>query len=108
MVHIALNAVTKLERNFVTTLVMDQVSIHGGWIEDVHLFSNIMTNIRFVMKQDRIASFVAALSSVGLEVSGISEHPIANESNVDCNGSLQITFVHNEPDLKRDVPRVPG
>lgn len=23
-------------------------------------------------------------------------------------GTLQITFVHNEPDLRRDIPAVPG
>ncbi len=108
MAHIALNAVTKLERNFVTTLVMDQVSIHGGWIEDVHLFSNIMTNIRFVMKQDRIATFVQAFAEVGLEIGGLSEIPPTSEGSVDFNCSLQITFVHDEPDLIREIPRVPG
>ena len=38
MPHIALSAVTKLERNFVTTMVMDEVSAQGGWVEDVYLF----------------------------------------------------------------------
>jgi hypothetical protein len=108
MAHIALSAVTKLERNFVTTLVMDEVSAQGGWVEDVHLFSNIMTNIRFAMKHDRLAAFVAALAGAGLEVSGMSELPIQNDSRADFNCSLQITFVHNEPDLKREIPRVPG
>lgn len=108
MPHISLSAVTKLERNFVTTMVMDEVSAQGGWVEDVHLFSNIMTNIRFVMKQDRLAVFVAALAGVGFEVSGVSEFPIQNVSRADFNCSLQITFVHNEPDLKREIPHVPG
>jgi hypothetical protein len=108
MPHIALIAVTKLERNFVTTLVMDEISAQGGWVEDVHLFSNIMTNICFVMKQDRLAAFVAAFVGAGLVVSGMSEFPIQNDSRADFNWSLQFTFVHNEPDLKREIPRVPG
>lgn len=108
MPHISLSAVTKLERNFVTTLVMDEISAQGGWVEDVHLFSNIMTNIRFVMKQDSFAPFVTALSDVGLEISGMSEDPTASDSNIDASGSLQITFVHEEPDLSREIPKIPG
>jgi hypothetical protein len=108
MPHISLSAVTKLERNFVTTMVMDEVSAQGGWVEDVHLFSNIMTNIRFVMKQDSLAPFVQVLAGVGLEIGGISEIPPAGESSTDINCSLQITFAHNERDLRREIPHVPG
>ena len=108
MPHISLSAVTKLERNFVTTMVMDEVSALGGWVEDVHLFSNIMTNIRFVMKQESLAFFVQSLADIGLEVNGMSENPLTSEGSADFNFSLQITFVHKEPVLLREIPRVPG
>lgn len=108
MPHISLSAVTKLERNFVTTMVMDEVSAQGGWVEDVYLFSNIMTNIRFVVKGDSLASFVQAVAEVGLEIGGLSEIPPTSEGSADFNCSLQITFVHDEPDLIREIPRVPG
>ena len=107
MTHIALHAVTKLERNFVTSMVMDEISAQGGWVEDVHLFSNIMTTIRFVIKQAKLADLRAALNQAGLQVSRMDE-AVQWIADADCNGSLQVTFVHNEPDLRREIPQVPG
>jgi hypothetical protein len=37
---------------------MDEISTQDGWLEDVHLFSNTMTTIRFVMKQGTLADFL--------------------------------------------------
>ena len=108
MPHISLSAVTKLERNFVTTMVMDEVSNQGGWVEDVRLFCNIMTNIRFVMKQESLAPFVQVLAGVGLVTTAASEISPTGEGSSDINCSLQITFVHNDADLRREIPRVPG
>lgn len=107
MTRIALHAVTKLERNFVTTLVMDAVSAQGGWVDDVHLFSNIMTTIRFVVTHGKLVGLLAALDQAGLHVSGLDSPP-KGDADSDCNGSLQITFMHSEPDLRREIPPVPG
>ncbi len=107
MTHIALHTVTKLERNFVTSMVMDEISAQGGWVEDLHLFSNIMTTIRFVIKQDKLANLRAALNRSGLQISEMDE-AVQEIADAECSGSLQVTFVHTEPDLKREIPQVPG
>ena len=107
MTHIAFHAITKLERNFVTSKVMDAISAQGGWVEDVHLFSNIMTTIRFVIKRGKLAALGEALNEAGLQIRAMDE-AVQGIADSDCNGSLQVTFVHNEPDLRREIPHVPG
>lgn len=106
MAIIHLSAITKQERSPATTLVMDTIVAQGGWVEDVHLYSNIMTTVNFVMPATRVAAFVAALEGQGLHAEGAV--PENCNDNFEIHGSLQMTFIHNEPDLKRDIPQVPG
>lgn len=106
MAIIHLSAITKQERNAATTLVMDTIVAQGGWVEDVHLYSNIMTTVNFVMPAKKIAGFVAALNAQGIHAEGAA--PETSKEDVETRGSLQITFIHNEPDLKREIPQVPG
>ena len=106
MAIIHLSAITKQERNAATTLVMDTIVAQGGWVEDVHLYSNIMTTVNFVMTANKIAGFVAALDGQGIHAEGAA--PEYSEEDAETRGSLQITFIHNEPDLKREIPQVPG
>jgi effector-binding domain-containing protein len=59
---------------------------------------------------DRLAAFV---QETGLHLSQESLEQLmpANNSTPkqkELVGTLQITFVHNEPDLLREVPAVPG
>lgn len=82
----------------------------GGWVDDVRMYSNIMTTVSFTTKEDKIVSLLNVLSAKHLRAQldrhdvQILNGPRSNERS----GSLQITFVHNEPDLKRDVIAVPG
>jgi hypothetical protein len=103
-----LNAVTKQDRNHVTAFVMECVSAAGGWVEDVRMYSNIMTTVLFQIPANRVASFLADLHSRGLHVEGAPADMANAEDSAEQRGSLQISFIHNEPDLKREVPQVPG
>jgi hypothetical protein len=104
-----LSAVTRRERNAATTLASDCIDALGGWVDDVHMFSNIMTAIRFTIAEDRLPALVKALEAGGLSVDRADESPGSKETGVaERRASLQITFVHNDLDLKRDVPAVPG
>jgi hypothetical protein len=105
-----LSAITDRERNSVTTIVFDCISNLGGWVNDVRMYSNIMTNVSFTLAENKIQPFLDALATNDLHArlerddKNISSSPRA----IERNGSIQITFVHNEPDLKRHVPAVPG
>ena len=103
-----LNAVTKQERNAATAAVMDTIMAQDGWVEDVHLFSNIMTTVNFAMPANKIAGFVAALNGHGIHADGAAPDSLKSAGDTEARCSLQLTFIHNEPDLKREIPHVPG
>lgn len=105
-----LSAITKQERNTFTTFVIDCISNLGGWVDDVHMYSNIMTTIRFTIAESKIQPFseVLATRNVTVRLERGSLNLPEHSDNSERSGSLQITFVHNDPDLKRDVQAVPG
>lgn len=84
----------------------------GGWILDAKLFSNVSINLSFEIPASRIDSLREALELSELHLSTSSVESIAqhssDEHSGDIAGSLQITFIHNEPDLRIQVPAIPG
>jgi len=86
-----------------------------GWITDFTQFSNAALTVQFEMPQDRIprlrpalASLPLSLTSASLEVLPRLECATASPPSENVSGSLQVTFVHAEPDLRIPVPAVPG
>lgn len=96
-----------------TDRVNEAINQSGAWITDFHQYSNISICINFqapIAKLDRLA---AMLQETGLQLSQESLEQLrsAHEPTLEEQelvGTLQITFVHNEPDLLRDIPAVPG
>jgi len=84
----------------------------GGWILDAKLFSNVSINLSFEIPASRIDSLRDALKLIELRLSISSLESIAQhrseEPSGDIAGSLQITFIHDEPDLRIQVPAIPG
>lgn len=105
-----LSAITKQERNAFTTFVLDSISNLGGWVDDVHMYANIMTTIRFTIAENKILPFLEVLATKEATVQLVRGelNVLENANSSERSGSIQITFVHNDPDLKRDVPAVPG
>lgn len=104
-----LHAITRRERHAVTTEVMDLIAALGGWVDEARMFSNTMTTIRFHLAESRLAELRARLCESGLPttVAG-GELRRSPSADVERPGSLQITFVHDDGDLRHDVPAVPG
>lgn len=108
-----LDGFTRAERIGMTDRVSEAINQAGAWITDFHQYSNILICINFqvpIAKLDRLA---ATLQETGLQLSQESLEQLrsAHDSMLKAQelvGTLQITFVHNEPDLLRDVPAVPG
>ncbi|WP_271936698.1 hypothetical protein [Roseofilum reptotaenium] len=60
-----------------------------------------------------MSRLAVTLQETGLQLSQESLEQLmpAHDSTLkeqELVGTLQITFVHNEPDLRRDIPAVPG
>jgi hypothetical protein len=103
-----LNAITKKERNAATTVVMDTIVMQGGWVEDVHFYSNLMTTVNFQMPGKKLLAFIYTLDQQGIHAEGITQEVLRPTNLGEIRGSIQLNFVHAEPDLRREVPPVPG
>lgn len=107
-----LDGFTKAERIQMTARVNEAISQAGAWITDFHLYSNILICINFQVPNVNLDRLAASLQETGLHLSQESLKQLmpttASTKEKDLVGTLQITFVHNEPDLLRDVPAVPG
>jgi hypothetical protein len=91
----------------------------GAWIVDVKLFSNLSACFNFEIPSSHAEQLRDALAAMDLHLTKESHDSLASlvEGNnsaeagspvTDTAGSLQITFIHNEPDLRIEVPRIPG
>lgn len=109
---IRLIAVTRADRNEIISEVSASVAAVGGWIDDVNFFSNISVVLRFVIPSASGPALALRLAAQPLQVdtksldslSALLTHRPGKE--IVC--SLQITFFHGDPDLRRHVPSVPG
>lgn len=108
-----LDGFTKAERIQMTARVSEAINQAGAWITDFHLYSNILICINFEVPSTNLDRLAASVQETGLHLSqqSLEQLMAAKESllkDKELVGTLQITFVHNEPDLFREVPAVPG
>lgn len=103
-----LNAVTRRERKDATSFVFDTVNDLGGWIDDVQMYSNMMNTIRLTLAAGAYPALIAALREGGIAVDEPSEDLSSPDPAAERMATLQLTFIHDEPDMKREVPAVPG
>ena len=110
-----INAVTRADRHQTIPLLRDAVSASGGWITDFHLFSNTSICINFEIPLRHAPRLRDSLKRLDLRLTTESEDELNSLSlraehavDEEIPGTLQVTFVHNEPDLRIEVPPIPG
>lgn len=108
-----LDGFTKAERIQMTDRVSEAINQAGAWITDFHLYSNILICINFQVPGANLEKLAATLQETGLHLSreSLDQLILSNDTALkdqELIGTLQITFIHNEPDLLRDIPAVPG
>lgn len=116
-----LDGVTRDDRHEMISRVRRAFAESNASILDFKMFSNVSLNILFESPARRIAELGAALSATGLRLSAESrelmaerqkryeeEAAVAASQPVEVAGSLQIIFIHHEPDLRLEVPPIPG
>lgn len=112
-----LNATTKASRHLMIEAAKDAIAASGGWILDFKQFSNLSATISFELPLENLMAFRDALSKIDLQVSEsglLAIGELAEQETApaklpaDLNATLQITFIHNEPDLRIPVPMIPG
>lgn len=108
MAIVMLSAVTRVERKAATSFVFDTVNRLGGWIDDVHMYSNLMNTIRLTLPAGAFADLLKALEEGAIAVDPPEGLGDIGDPAAERMATLQLTFIHDEPDLKRAVSAVPG
>ncbi|MEH6404193.1 MAG: hypothetical protein V7750_12520 [Sneathiella sp.] len=109
-----LSGTTRRDRNQVIAEINAAISSAGGWIIDHTLFSNIAITLQFELPGEGIGDFKESLtlSKVALQEDSKAELDQAittyAQDSVDLKTTLNVTFIHDEPDLRRDIAAVPG
>lgn len=108
---IFLTAVTSAERQITTDAIRQIIGNVGGWIDDFALYSNISVMIRAMLPASAVAEFGRQLSKLDLKIDDgdiIALAQAQSENSDEFSCTLNVTFFHDEPDLRRVVPAVPG
>jgi hypothetical protein len=114
-----INASTRIDRIEMTSCAERAITESGGWILDFKQFSNVSVCISFEIPAHNLEKLHRVLKAIDLSLTKESDealssyndlqnHSFAGPSESDISATLQITFIHNEPDLRRDVPAIPG
>ncbi len=112
--QLRINAVTREDRNEMISRVKEAMTGSGAWIVDVKQFSNVSVCFNFEIPGHKASRLRAALVDVGLRLAPENDDSVssirdqAESDHADLAGTLQITFIHNEPDLRIEVPAIPG
>ncbi len=106
---ILLNGVTRAERNHMIGQVTERLGEIGGYIEDVHFFSNIAVNLRCRVPGSALPTLGKGLAGLainfGQDLDRLANPPLSpDEQTV----AIQLTFSHDERDLRRPTLAVPG
>lgn len=98
-----LQGCTRVERHALVDLVEEAIRASGGWILDFHQYSNISLVLEMEVPPHHLRELVRLL-----EAGGVSFRPIPQlgpgEEEDAILGTLQITLVHDEPDLHLPAP----
>ncbi|BAI74457.1 hypothetical protein AZL_a09260 (plasmid) [Azospirillum sp. B510] len=111
---LCLSGMTTIERHRAIAAVSDAISAGGGWIVDHTLFSNIMATIRFAIPFEGLEVLKERCNAAGIKLDADTPAELEQAGTAkpraqgEINASLTLTFVHNEPDLRIEIPAVPG
>ena len=74
----------------------------GGWVTNHQFYSNIMAMVAFELPASKLAYLIERLNQA--KISTRSLHPLPTSEPQEIKGQINITFIHNKPDIVRTVP----
>lgn len=105
-----LNAVASGDQLQSAARARQALAVAGAWILNHHSFSNLSISISFAIEPARLPRLIAELDSAGISLMASSRARASEVAAIpgELQASLQITFFHNQPDLRDHIPAVPG
>lgn len=110
---IVLGAVARTERHAALRLAGDAVRDAGGWIDDVRFYSNLSAAVRCTVPAGGAGGLRQGMASAGIRLDPESEAALGAAADGGPPGRelacvIQIRSFHDDPDLRHQVPGVPG
>lgn len=111
---IRVNTVAKYDRYDAIDEAKYAITSSGGWLTDYRMFSNTSICIQFEIELKDTLTLYSRLQQTGLKLTDESHaafsqvsaivSEISGAGNPDLRGTLQITFVHDDPLQIIEVP----
>jgi len=104
-----LNGFTRVERLRCVGLVREAIVGSNGWVTEFHEFSNLSICIEFELPAAFLPALAGALAAAKVRLSAGSEEMLRGvEGGEPVQCTLQVLFIHDEPDMRQTVLAVPG
>jgi hypothetical protein len=108
--HIRLAGFTRVDRHAMIAKLRDALQSASADLIDFQMFSNTAINLSFEVREKHLGKLECSLVSTGLALDNESLEALrlGGETADILTGSLNVTFIHSEPDLRIPVPPIPG
>jgi hypothetical protein len=109
-----LSGATRKDRLACTASIRDVIVAEcHGWIGDFYQYSNLSLCIHFEIPVSNLSVLRDSLGKAGVALGRDAEDAFrkvsdSREDSETISCTLQITFIHDVPDLRRHIPAVPG
>lgn len=107
---LVLQGIAKGDPNDTVNAVDDAFGEARASILDVHFFSGVLVSFSFEVEGSAVETLGAALGRAGLVLDEDSLGAMREASKLDraVTGTLAVTLAHGDPDIRHEVPKVPG
>lgn len=104
-----IQGITRAERHAVISQASDAVIACRGYILDYHQFSNLAVCFTIEIPPAKLADLRTHLAEMGVDLQPPSPEELTlTAAAEEVAASLRIAFIHNEPDLRIEIPAIPG
>ena len=114
--YINVACITKENRNNMIDYAVSCINSGSGWVMNHTMFSNAAICINFEIEAKDVGKLLKRLNTNGLSLikesidlaENFSQNIEEKYKEKEIIGAINITFVHNDPDLIIKAPAVPG
>ncbi len=105
-----LSALTRAGRHQAFADIDDAIVTFGGWVEGHAMFSNKAATFRFVLPARAFLGLADQLNAKRIHLDAESSAAIQalKADDAETFAVLGVTFIHDEPDMSREVPAIDG
>ncbi|WP_338780160.1 hypothetical protein [Metabacillus sp. FJAT-52054] len=113
---IRLKGFTRENRHEMIDYAAGSISNCSGWVTNHTMYSNKIIVINFEMEVKGVKELIHLLNSNGMTlfedslkiIADFPENLVEADKEKEIMGSINITFINDEPDIRIPVPPIPG